>query len=102
MTVEEAKAAQSGHGGWASDMEKAMGMTGVVESIDKDGDVRVKMDDGGSSYLWNASMVLPGVVMSTASLQVVGAGRSLWQASMPSDSGCRIRGGFAALAGRAL
>ncbi|GIL83740.1 hypothetical protein Vretimale_10529 [Volvox reticuliferus] len=66
----EAQAAQSGHGGWVSSMEKMLGKTGVVESVDKDGDVRVKMDDGSGSMLWNPSLVTLGGGGSTASFSV--------------------------------
>ncbi|GLC66739.1 hypothetical protein PLESTF_000467000 [Pleodorina starrii] len=72
VPVSEAKALQSGHGGWADVMEKQLGMPGVVESIDKDGDVTVKMDADGDAKLWNPALVLPGVVMPTAALSVGG------------------------------
>ncbi|EFJ50789.1 hypothetical protein VOLCADRAFT_103851 [Volvox carteri f. nagariensis] len=70
VPVSEAQTAQSGHGGWVAAMEKMLGMPGVVESIDKDGDVKVKMDAGGDSKLWNPKLVLPGVVMPTTSLSL--------------------------------
>ncbi|GLI64316.1 hypothetical protein VaNZ11_007541 [Volvox africanus] len=70
VSVPEAQAAQSGHGGWVAVMEKMLGMPGVVESIDKDGDVKVKMDKDGDSKLWSPALVLPGVVMPTAQLTV--------------------------------
>ncbi len=59
VPLEEAKTAQSGHGGWVSSMEALLGKPGVVESVDKDGDVRVKMDEG-SSYLWSPTLVALG------------------------------------------
>ncbi|GIL56975.1 hypothetical protein Vafri_12242, partial [Volvox africanus] len=79
-TVDDAKSAQSGHGGWAASMEKMLGKPGVVESVDKDGDVRVKMDDGSGSMLWNPSLVMlggsPAVVLSPSALSSVRIGRN--------------------------
>ncbi|GIL83735.1 hypothetical protein Vretifemale_12470 [Volvox reticuliferus] len=76
----EAQAAQSGHGGWASSMEKMLGKTGVVESVDKDGDVRVKMDDGSGSMLWNPSLVMlggsPATVVLPSALSSARIGRN--------------------------
>ena len=46
-------------------MEKMLGKVGVVESIDKDGDVRIKMDDGSGSMLWNGSLVVAGALTSS-------------------------------------
>lgn len=57
VSVEVAKAAQQGHGGWSTTMDNMLGKTGEVESIDKDGDVKVKMDIG--TMLWNPVLVLP-------------------------------------------
>ena len=41
VTVEEATRLQKGHGGWADSMGPLLGTTGMVASVDSDGDVRV-------------------------------------------------------------
>ncbi len=71
-SVDTAKAAQSGHGGWGTSMEKMLGKTGVVESVDKDGDVRVKMDDSSGTMLWNPVLVLPNAA-ATSPFSAVGS-----------------------------
>ncbi|GLC57884.1 hypothetical protein PLESTB_001285200 [Pleodorina starrii] len=40
-------------------MELMLGMGGTVEAIDSDGDVRVEMDGGGGSFLWNPMLLQP-------------------------------------------
>ncbi|GIL56967.1 hypothetical protein Vafri_12242, partial [Volvox africanus] len=76
--VNDAKSAQSGHGGWAYPMEQMLGKPGVVESVNTDGDVRVKMDDGSGSMLWNPSLVMlrksPAVVLYPSALSSVRIG----------------------------
>ncbi|GIL56972.1 hypothetical protein Vafri_12242 [Volvox africanus] len=62
-SVDAAMGLQVGHGGWGSSMAKMLGKPGVVESVDMDGDVRVKMDDGSGSMLWNPALVLPNAAM---------------------------------------
>ncbi|GLC39359.1 hypothetical protein PLESTB_000893500 [Pleodorina starrii] len=59
VPVPVARAAQGGHGGWNSSRPRMLGKTGVVECIDADGDVQVRLDDGGGSALWNRCLVEP-------------------------------------------
>ncbi|GIL56966.1 hypothetical protein Vafri_12242 [Volvox africanus] len=80
----EAQAAQSGHGGWASSMEQMLGKTGVVESVDKDGYVRVKMDDGSGSMLWNPSHVMLGASLPAVMDIIPQPGKQ----THPSSSSC--------------
>lgn len=41
VSLDEARALQEGHGGWGDDMASMLGESGVIESIDSDGDVRL-------------------------------------------------------------
>ena len=56
MPISEAEAAQSGHGGWSSDMKDCFGKVGTVVGVDSDGDVRVDVP-GIGRYVWNPSLL---------------------------------------------
>lgn len=71
--VEEAKAAQDGHGGWNPSMGKYLGKVGTCSYMYTDGDVKIKFEDG-NEYCWNHTLVLAGTPdIKPACYDVVGA-----------------------------
>ena len=46
-----AESLSPGHGGWVGGMRAALGKVGTVESVDSDGDIKVRCE--GTSYTWH-------------------------------------------------
>ena len=107
VDVSEAKQLMSGHGGWGDGMAEQLGKSGVVVSVDSDGDVKVQCDGIERSYTWNPVLLC---APSSGTLNDEGAalkfgtdsdcrtlyycGRNLGRAAIPgSDGRCGPRNG---------